>query len=108
GPMKAEDVKAVLNRLYTYLDETTPAKVIDQQTKTEITDLKKLTPGTSFGQGVFRLVSYEWGVTYGAMLLAGDATGDPKFRDYTVKRLDLISAVSQYYKSLPTDRQRNN
>lgn len=108
GPMKAEDVKAVLNRLYSYLDETTPAKVIDPQTKTEITDLKKLTPGTSFGQGVFRLVSYEWGVTYGAMLLAGDATGDPKFRDYTVKRMDLISAVSQYYKSLPSDRQRNN
>ncbi len=108
GPAKAEDIKAVLNRMFNYLDESTPAKVVDPQTKTEIMDLKKMTPGTVFGQGVFRLISYEWGVTYGAMLLAADATGDPKFRDYTTKRMELISAVSRYYKELPPDRQRNN
>lgn len=108
GPAKAEDIKAVLNRLFNYLDESTPAKLVDPQTKAEIMDLKKMTPGTVFGQGVFRLISYEWGVTYGAMLLAADATGDPKFRDYTTKRMELISAVSRYYQELPPDRQRNN
>jgi len=108
GPAKAEDIKAVLNRLFNYLDESTPAKLVDPQTKAEIMDLKKMTPGTVFGQGVFRLISYEWGVTYGAMLLAADATGDTKFRDYTTKRMELISAVSRYYKELPPDRQKNN
>ena len=98
GPVKAEDVTAVLNRVFTYLDTSTPAKIIDRQTNVEITDLTKMTPGTSFAPGVFRLISYEWGVAYGAMLLAGEVTGDSKFSAYTTKRMNLIAAVAQYYK----------
>lgn len=108
GPAKAEDIIAVLNRIYTYLDESTPARLVDRQTKAEITGLKNLTPGSIFEQGVFRLVSYVWGVTYGAMLLATEATGDTKFSEYTNKRMDLISSVSQYFKSLPADQQKSN
>jgi hypothetical protein len=33
GPVKTEDLIAVLNRIYTYLDASTPAKVIDSQTR---------------------------------------------------------------------------
>lgn len=99
GPMKAEDITSVLNRIFTYLDESTPAKVIDRQTKAEITDLSKLTTGASFEPGVFRLISYEWGVAYGAMLLAGEATGDSKFKEYTIKRMNLIGGVAQYFKN---------
>ena len=99
GPVKAEDVMAVLNRIFTYLDASTPAKVIDRQTNTEISDLSKLTPGTNFAPGTFRLISYEWGVAYGAMLLVGEVTGDSKFTEYTTKRMDLIATVAQFYKS---------
>jgi unsaturated rhamnogalacturonyl hydrolase len=109
GPQKTEDIITVLNRIFTYLDVSTPAKIINRQTKTEITDLSKLTPGAIFEPGIFRLISYEWGVAYGAMLLAGEATGDPKFREYTVKRMNLIGDVARYFKSLsPADFQNNN
>jgi unsaturated rhamnogalacturonyl hydrolase len=98
GPVKAENVTAVLNRVFTYLDSSTPAKIIDRQTNSEITDFSKMTPGTSFAPGVFRLISYEWGVAYGAMLQAGEATGDAKFTEYTTKRMSLIASVAQFYK----------
>jgi len=100
GPGKAEDIKAILNRIYTYLESSTPAKVIDSKTKAEITDMTKLTRDAVFEPGVFRLISYEWGVTYGAMLLAGDATGDERFRDYTLKRINLITDVARYFKTV--------
>ncbi|HEY5469157.1 MAG TPA: glycoside hydrolase family 88 protein [Bacteroidales bacterium] len=109
GPMKAEDITSVLNRIYTYLDASTPAKVIDRGTKTEITDMTKLNANSIFEPGVFRLVSYEWGVAYGAMLLAGEATGDPKFREYTIKRMNLIGDVAQSFKSVQAaSLQANN
>ena len=63
-----------------------------------------MTPGTNFAPGVFRLISYEWGVAYGAMLLAGDVTGDAKFTGYTTKRINLIAAVAQYYKNQGTQQ----
>ena len=108
GPVKAEDVTAVMNRIFTYLDASTPAKVIDRQTNTEISDLSKLTPGTNFAPGVFRLISYEWGVAYGAMLLAGETTGDAKFTEYTTKRMNLIATVAQFYKSQQGGQQGMN
>jgi len=105
GPMKTEDIMAVLTRIFNFLDESTPAKVLDRQTKAEITDLTKLAPGSNFAPGVFRLVSYEWGVAYGAMIQAGDATGDAKFTEYTTKRINLIGSVAKYYKSQPVSQQ---
>jgi rhamnogalacturonyl hydrolase YesR len=105
GPMKTEDISAVLTRIYNFLDESTPAKVIDRETKTEITDLTKLTASANFAPGVFRLVSYEWGVAYGAMLLAGEVTGDPKYTEYTTKRISLIGSVSKYFRALQTGQQ---
>jgi unsaturated rhamnogalacturonyl hydrolase len=98
GPAKAEDIKAILDRVYTYLDSSTPAKVIDGKTKAEITDMTKLTTDAVFDPGVFRLISYEWGVTYGGMLLAGEASGDDKFTEYTLKRMGLIASVAGYFR----------
>jgi len=109
GPVKAEDITAVLNRIYSYLDASTPAKVIDSKTKAEITDMTKLTVDAVFEPGVFRLISYEWGVTYGAMLLAGEATGDNKFTEYTLKRIGLIADVAGYFKTqTQVNRSVNN
>lgn len=107
GPAKTEDIIAVLNRIYTYLDASTPARVIDSQTKIEITDLSKLTSGSIFEPGVFRLISYEWGVAYGALLLASEVTGDPKFKEYTNKRLNLVGDVAKHIK-MTGSRPTNN
>lgn len=103
GAPKAEAITAVMNRIFNFLDTSTPARMIDRESKAEITDLSKLTPYSIFEPGVFRLVSYEWGVAYGAMLLASESTGDPKYRDYTVKRLNFIASVADHYRSKPVN-----
>jgi rhamnogalacturonyl hydrolase YesR len=109
GPAGTEEITKVLNRIFTYLETSTPAKVIDRQSKNEITDLTKLTPEAIFEPGVFRLISYEWGVAYGAMLMAAEVTGDPKFKEYTIKRMNLIGDVARYFKTLPSaGRQTDN
>ena len=106
--MKTEDITSVLNRIFTFLDTSTPAKVIDRQSKNEISDLSKLTPDAIFEPGVFRLISYEWGVAYGAMLTAAEATGDTRFREYTIKRMNLVSDVAEYFKAVPAAGQQSN
>ncbi len=109
GPVRSEDAIALLNRIYAFLETASPAKITDLKTKDEITDLKNLTPGSVFKPGVFRLISYEWGVAYGAMLMASEATGDHKFRDYTVNRMNLISDITEYFRAVPpADLQVNN
>jgi rhamnogalacturonyl hydrolase YesR len=98
-PVNREEITEVLNRIYNYLETASPARLIDRQTKAEVSDLSKINNNTVFDQAVFRLVSYEWGVAYGAMLLAGDVTGDRKFTEYTLKRMNLIAQVSKFYKT---------
>jgi len=99
GKPAVEDVAKVLDRVYTYLDKATPAKVINSKTKDEITDLSKLTNDAIFAPGDFRLTSYEWGVTYAGMLNAGEATGDKRYTDYTYSRLKLIADVAPYFRT---------
>lgn len=106
-PVKSEEVTEVLTRIYNYLEIASPARLIDRQTKTEVTDPLKINGYTIFDQVVFRLVSYEWGVAYGAMLLAGEITGEKKFSDYTLKRMNLIAQLSKYYKAAGVQQDNN-
>lgn len=100
GPAKAEEVKAVLDRVRNYLEANTPMRVIDSQTKEMITDFSKLNNNAVLEPGTYRLISYEWGVVYSGMLLAGDATGDAKFTDYTTSRIKFIAGLTPYFKGL--------
>ncbi|MCU0409227.1 MAG: glycoside hydrolase family 88 protein [Bacteroidales bacterium] len=108
GPMKEAEIKAILDRMFDFIDKSTPAVMVDRQTKAPVTDLSKLTPGAVFEPGVFRLISYEWGVAYGAMLNAAAVTGDTKFSTYTLKRMELISKAAAYFKGLPEETLRSN
>ena len=101
GAPGAEEIKKVLDRIFNFLDASTPANMIDRQSKTPIPDISKLNSNAIFEPGVFRLISYEWGVAYGAMLLAADATGDPKYKEYTLRRMDFIGDVADYFKANP-------
>ena len=74
GVPAKEDIKADLDRILAFLETATPAVV---------------TEDGKLQQGSFRLASYEWGVTYSAMLKAGEVTGDQAFTDYTVSRHSL-------------------
>ncbi len=90
GIPKQEDVAAVIGRVHGYLDKVTPPSFANEKTGELFTDATKIDANTILQRGDFRIVSYEWGVTYAGMLLAAEATGDAKYRDYAEKRLLFI------------------
>jgi rhamnogalacturonyl hydrolase YesR len=93
GKPEVKDVVAVLDRVYNYLNANTPTVLIDKESKLEISDYSRIDKNTIFKPGDFRLISYEWGVTYAGMLLASEMTGDPKYAAYTMERLKFLSEV---------------
>ena len=92
-----ENIKMVLDRIYNFLDKNSASKIVNANTKTEITNYKKGNEDITFEPGAFRLTSYEWGVTYAGMLLASKATGEKYFADYTNKRIKLIADIAENY-----------
>lgn len=98
GETTTKDIKAVLDRVHTYLEASTPARLVDPQSGKEIKNYKKPGKDAVLEQGDFRLTSYEWGVTYAGMLLAGEATGDKRFTDYTARRLSFLADLAPYYR----------
>jgi rhamnogalacturonyl hydrolase YesR len=89
GAPKKEAVKAVLDRVFNYLDAATPMGYVDRKSGKDVA-LNAIDTNTIVKPGDFRLTSYEWGVTYSGMLEAAAATGDKKFADYTGRRVDFI------------------
>ncbi len=108
GEPNIESIIEVLSRVHKFLDNATPSQIIDSSTKREITDFKKLDSNSMFGEGLFRLTSYEWGVTYAGMLLAGEVTGDGKFTDYTNKRLKLIADIAPFFEKQLSEKEQNS
>lgn len=104
GAPQPAAVKAVLDRVYNYVDATTPTGLVNRKTS-EAVSLQAVDTNTVVKPGDFRLTSYEWGVTYSGMLEASAATGDPKYADYTKKRIDFIlsalPAFTKLYKQYP-------
>jgi len=98
-------VKNVLDRVYNYLDAVTPYQLVNRKNGEEIKAGNDIDTNTIVKTGDFRLTSYEWGVTYSAMLLAGEATGDHKFTAYTNNRLkfiiDVLPAFNRLYQQYP-------
>lgn len=62
GELTADEVKADLDRVFNYCE-----------------------------QGSFRIGSYEWGITYQALLDAADATGKQRYKDYVANKFQLIA-----------------
>ncbi|MBC7827999.1 MAG: glycoside hydrolase family 88 protein [Chitinophagaceae bacterium] len=92
GAPTVDSVKKVLDKIFSYLDAATPVELANRKSG-EAVAISKADTATIFKQGDFRLTSYEWGVTYAGMLLAGEATGDKKFTDYTTRRMQFIAEV---------------
>lgn len=99
GTTKPDDVKRVMDRILNYLEGVTPAEVVNNTTGAVITDYKKPDKAAAIKQGDFRLTSYEWGVVYGAMLLAGVNTGDSKYTEYTSRRFKFLGEVAPYFRT---------
>ncbi|MFL6466815.1 MAG: glycoside hydrolase family 88 protein, partial [Pyrinomonadaceae bacterium] len=98
GIPKREEVIAVLNRVHGYLNGVTPPGFQNEKTGELFTDATKIDQNTILQRGDFRIVSYEWGVTYAGMLLASDATGDSRYREYVDKRLAFIAQAASAFR----------
>jgi unsaturated rhamnogalacturonyl hydrolase len=88
-----EQVAEVLQRVYAYVDANSASRMIDRTTNETITDLSVPNPNAALEQKMFNIVGYEWGVTYCGMIQAAQATGDPRYKEYVEKRLNLIAAA---------------
>lgn len=109
GKTTIEDITATLVRVHRYLNATTPTKLINEKTGKEITNYTKPDAEAIFQPGDYRLISYEWGVTYAGMLLASQATGDSRFAEYTNRRLKFIADLAPVYRAqLRTRPDANN
>lgn len=98
GCLSEEKIKTDLDRVRTYLEQCTPARIVDKNTNAVISDYKNLSAEAQPERGTFRLTSYEWGVTYSAMQIAAEATGDKRYLDYVRERLNFLSEVYPYFK----------
>ena len=100
GVPSAEGVKQTIDRVLRYIDAETPAMLVDKLTRQEVTRLQDIDANTQLKQGGFRLTSYEWGVTYSAVLAAYEATGDPAYRDYVVRRHQLLADIAPVFQKV--------
>ncbi len=98
GALTVEQVKADMDRVFNYIDKETPAVVEDKTTGKEITNYKKINKNSQLRRGAFRLTSYEWGVTYSALLDAAESTSDTRYYDYVKSRFIFLSQVAPYFK----------
>lgn len=107
GMLTTEEIKADMDRVLRYLEKNTPTRVVDKNTGKVITDYANMTADAQLERGAFRLASYEWGVTYSAMLAAAEATGDQAYYKYVTDRFQfLASATTSKY--CPTSSFKNS
>jgi unsaturated rhamnogalacturonyl hydrolase len=100
GVMDETEIIGTLNRVLKYLEVASPVGLVDRNTGNEIPATAPADTAARLARGDFRLVSYEWGVLYAGMLLAGEVTGDEAFTDYTTRRMQFIADVIPVYRSL--------
>ena len=84
GVPTIDEIKATVDKVFHYIEPNTPARLVDG--KPEV--------------GAFRLTSYEWGVTYSALLAAYNSTGDEKYRDYVFSRMNFFVNHAEHYRQV--------
>lgn len=99
GELTAAGVKADIDKVFGYIEKNTPVRVLDKDGK-EVTDYENIAHGATLDRGAFRIGSYEWGVTYQALLDAADATGDTRYKDYVVRRFRFLAEVAPKFREL--------
>ena len=100
GPLTTEEIKEDLDRVLHYLEQSTPTRVVSKTTGEEITDYAQITTDAQLERGAYRLASYEWGVTYSAMLTAAEATDDEAYYNYVADRFKFLAAVAPHFRAL--------
>ena len=94
------EIKTDIDRILRYLEKNTPTRVVSKKTGKVITDYKNLSADAQLERGAFRLASYEWGVTYSAMMAAAKATGDANYMKYVTDRFNFLAEVAPHFREL--------
>lgn len=95
----ANQVSLQLEKILSYLEIATPFGLVNGN-KGQLEDYSEIDKKTRLIQGDFRLTSYEWGVTYSAMLNAGEVLNAARYSQYTLDRLDFIENIRPAFKVL--------
>ncbi len=98
GALTTGEIKKSMDRVLHYLEESTPPRVVDKNTGKQIEDYEHMTSDAQLERGAFRLASYEWGVTYSAMMAAAEATGDSAYQQYVTSRFRFLAEVTPHFK----------
>src|SRR6266496_3689425 len=67
GIPQTDQIATQLKLIHSYLSEVTPTGFVNARSHEPVTDFSGIDENTTLRQGDFRLVSYEWGVTYAGM-----------------------------------------
>jgi rhamnogalacturonyl hydrolase YesR len=102
-PMQQADIKKTMDRIFFYLDAVTPASMVSKSNDEVLNDISRLDTNAAVKAGDFRLTSYEWGVTYSAMLRAAETTGDEKYRNYVKDRFTFLAKWLPAVKKLKSE-----
>ncbi len=97
------EIGKLLSRVRAYLEQAAPTRVLDRRTGLEITDFRTPVPDAvadSGEAGAFYVLDYTMGVTHSGMLLASEATADPRFREFTRRHLQFIADRLPYFRSV--------
>lgn len=97
GKLTQEDVKATVDRIFKYIDEATPAVVENPDGSIE-NSTDNLTDEAMLHQGTFRLTSYEWAVTYMALLKAAEIMESPEYKNYVTDRVGFLAHWAQAFR----------
>ena len=93
GVSTTEEVRQVMDRVLHYLEAATPA-MLENKLTGQAVSVDAIDENSQLRRGDFRLTSYEWGVTYSAMLAAYVATGDTAYQRYAYDRMSLLAKAA--------------
>ena len=106
GPAQSSlltSIKVDVDRVFDFLNANTPAQLVDRETQTQITDFKKIDANSTFARGRFGLLTYEWGVTYSAMIRAAVIFDDKRYADYVTERFNFFGDIYPSFVKLVND-----
>lgn len=106
--MPKEEIKSFVDKVFDYIEAVTPAQMIDKQTRSPVNDISKADGNTVMEQGDFSITSYEWGVTYSALLSASKIFDEKKYADYVKDRFSFIAKWAPVIKKLKEEGAYQN
>jgi len=108
GAMTKENIKAYVDKVFNYISSVTPAQMIDKESGNAVTDVDKANGNTELQHGDFSITSYEWGVTYSALLSASKIFDEKKYSDYVHDRFSFIAKWAPVIKKLKEEGAYKN